>query len=267
VNINYGIKTGFNEAFIIDTATKERLCSEDVNSEKTIKPVLRGRDIKKYGAEWAGLWVIFIPWHFPLQENQEITGSSEAAEQEFKKQYTAIYQHLLKFKNELLARNKAETGIRYEWYALQRCAATYYKEFEKKKIIWQEIVQESSFIYDDKEKYYCLDTARIMTGKNLKFLLCIFNSKLFFYAIKVFYGGGGLGEHGVRMKHTFFELFSIPKLSASEQKPYIKLVDKILTAKKAGQDTHDLEAQIDNLVYALYGLNEAEIAIVEGKNK
>jgi len=58
VNIYYGIKTGLNEAFIIDTATKEKLCKEDPKSAEIIKPILRGRDIKRYSYEWAGLWIL-----------------------------------------------------------------------------------------------------------------------------------------------------------------------------------------------------------------
>lgn len=65
------------------------------------------------------LWLLFVPWHFPLHEDHLIEGASVIAEKEFKQQYPAIYEHLLKFKSKLSARNQAETGIRYEWYALQ----------------------------------------------------------------------------------------------------------------------------------------------------
>ena len=58
VKINYGIKTGFNEAFIIDTKTKEELCLADAKSAEIIKPILRGRDISRYSTKWAGLWII-----------------------------------------------------------------------------------------------------------------------------------------------------------------------------------------------------------------
>lgn len=77
------------------------------------------------------------------------------------------------------------------------------EDFSKPKIIFQEIVQESQFCLDKTKHFMCNDTCRIITGSNLKFLLQVMNSKLFFYAVKTFYGGGGLGN-GVRMKHTFF---------------------------------------------------------------
>lgn len=81
------------------------------------------------------------------------------------------------------------------------------EDFNKPKIIFQEIVQSSQFFYDDSIHYMCNDTCRIIVGTHLPFILGILNSKLFFYAVKKFYGGGVLGEHGIRMKHTFFGNF------------------------------------------------------------
>ena len=101
IRINYGIKTGFNDAFIIDGKKKDELIAEDPKSAEIIRPILRGRDIKKYSYDFADLWIIYVPWHFPLHNDSSIKGASQAAEDEFKKQYSAIYNHLLKFKNEL----------------------------------------------------------------------------------------------------------------------------------------------------------------------
>lgn len=263
VSIYRGILTGFNKAFIIDTKTKERLCLEDAKSADIIKPILRGRDIKRYAAEWNDLWIIFIPWHFPLHNDLSITGNSEKAEAGFKIQYPAIYQHLSQFKKELSARNKAETGIRYEWYALQRCAATYYEEFKKEKIVWADLSRTGNcFTFDDK-KLYIQNTGYIMTGTSLKYILAILNTKLMLYYLDAI--NQKLDSTGWRWINQYVEILPVPKLPASEQKTLIVLADKILKAKKAGQDTHELEAQIDTLIYALYGLNEAEIAIVESK--
>ena len=209
ISINYGIKTGYNEAFLIDNETKEKLIKADLKSSEIMKPVLRGKDLKCYNIDWAELYLLFIPWHFPLNEDYYISGVSNKAESKFKNTYPYIYEHLFKHKKALEERNSSEVGIRYEWYALQRYASTYFSEFEKEKIIFQEMVQEPSFTYD-KKGFYCIDTARIITGKNLKFLLSVLNSKLFFYSIKYFYGGGALGNSGVRMKHTFFKKLSHP---------------------------------------------------------
>ncbi len=267
ISIFRGILTGFNEAFIICADKRDELITADPKSTELIKPILRGRDIKRYQSQFADLYVLFIPWHFPLNQDKLIQGASIAAENAFKKEYPAVYQHLYSYKESLSARNKSETGIRYEWYALQRCAATYYEEFQKEKIIYQEIVQESSFSYSAETEIFCLDTGRIITGKNLKFINAILNSKTFFYAIKLFYGGGGLGSKGVRMKHTFFEDFKIPELSIDQQAPFITLVERILATKTENPqaDTSLLENEIDQMVYALYGLNDEEIALIEAQ--
>src|SRR5690625_1837388 len=263
INIYRGVLTGYNEAFIIDGAKRKELIEEDPNSAEIIKPLLRGRDIKRYKAEFADLWLLFISWHFPLHEDPTISGVSTIAEKEFEKQYPSVFNHLKNHKPRLEKRNQAETGIRYEWYALQRCAATYYQEFEKEKIIFQEMVQQSSFFYDPDIHYFCPDTARIITGEKLKFLISILNSTLFFYSVKMFYGCGGLGHSGVRMKPTFFNHFPVPKVSENEIKDYESKVDNIFTKKKVGEDTTAEERKIDLMVYHLYELTYDEVLIVD----
>ena len=273
VKIYYGIKTGLNEAFIITTEKREEILrncrteEERRRTEAIIKPVLRGRDIKRYYYEWAGLWLIFIPWHFPLHEDSTIQGASKEAEREFQRQYPAIYEHLLQFKEALSKRNKKETGIRYEWYALQRCAATYYPEFEKEKVVWQEIVREPQFHYDT-EKFYIEATGFIMTGKHLKYLCGLLNSYPVAFIFKKWYAGGGLGEEGYRYKKAFMEKLPLPPITPSNQSLVSQienLVDEIIKAKKQDKnaDTTQWEREIDELVYKLYDLTEDEIKIIE----
>lgn len=145
IQIYRGILTGANEAFIIPTEKREEILNacktqeERKRTEALIKPILRGKDIKRYSYEWADLWVIFIPWHFPNTNNPK---NMEENEQDFSIHYPIIYSHLLSHKDKLLKRNKDETGKRYEWYCLQRWAANYYQDFEKEKIVYGEIVQE-----------------------------------------------------------------------------------------------------------------------------
>ena len=134
INIYRGVLTGYNEAFIISTEKRDEILAncqtedERTRTAELIRPILRGRDIKRYGYNWANLWLIYIPWHFPLQFDESITGASEKAEIAFQEQYPAVYQHMLKYKEPLSKRNKAETGIRYEWYAMQRWGAKYWVE-------------------------------------------------------------------------------------------------------------------------------------------
>jgi hypothetical protein len=249
IQINYGIKTGYNEAFIIDGKKKDELIAQDPKSAEIIKPILRGRDIKRYKAEFADLWLINT--HNGVKDKN-------IPRIDVVKDYPAIYKHLLQYETQL--KKRQDKGD--HWTNLRNCA--YIEEFEKEKIVFQEMVQNSSFLYDY-NKNFCLDTGRIITGKDLKILISILNSNIFFFSVKYFYGGGGLGETGIRMKHNFFENFPIPPLSPMEQQPFIDLVEQILAKKEKGEDTTDLENQIDQLVYQLYGLTEEEIKIVEGK--
>ena len=253
ISINYGIKTGYNDAFIIDEATKNMLISTDPKSAELIRPILRGKDIKRYNYNFAHLYLIYIPWHFPLTDYKSIKGVSSQAEYEFKNRYPAVYRYLLGYKDKLLNRNKAETGIRYEWYALQRWGANYSDDFFKPKIIFQEMVQEPSFFFDKNGSFMCLDTARIITGENLEYLLHLFNSKIFFYSIKKFYGGGSLGKKGIRMKHMFFTKFPALRINDIE---FEKLRKDLCLAE-------DKDKFINRYFYLKYNLSDEEINTIE----
>lgn len=92
-----GVKSGHTEAFVVDETTRRKLVNEDKSSEKLFKPYLAGRDLKRWRVRPRGLWLIYIPWHFPLHEDQSITTASAKAEKEFKRLYPAIYTHLEQF--------------------------------------------------------------------------------------------------------------------------------------------------------------------------
>ncbi|GAA6901753.1 class I SAM-dependent DNA methyltransferase [Helicobacter pylori] len=275
IQINYGIKTGANEAFIIPTEKREEILNacktqeERKRTEALIKPILRGKDIKRYSYEWAGEWVIFIPWHFPNTNNPK---NMEENEQDFSIHYPIIYSHLLSHKDKLLKRNKDETGKRYEWYCLQRWAANYYQDFEKEKIVYGEIAQEPRFYLDNGEcelgYFYAEATSFILTGEHLRYLLGMLHSKLITFAFKTFYAGGGLGESGYRYKKAFIERLPIPKITPKNQELAHKITDctkAILEAKEKDPkaNTQRLEKEIDALVYQLYNLTAEEIKIIE----
>ncbi|WP_120882343.1 class I SAM-dependent DNA methyltransferase [Helicobacter pylori] len=275
IQINYGIKTGANEAFIIPTEKRDEILNacktqeERERTERLIKPILRGKDIKRYSYEWADLWVIFIPWHFP---NTGSPKSMEKNEQDFSIHYPNIYAHLLSHKDELLKRNKDETGKRYEWYCLQRWAASYYQDFEKEKIVYGEIVQEPRFYLDNGEcelgYFYAEATSFILTGEHLHYLLGMLHSKLITFAFKTFYAGGGLGESGYRYKKAFIERLPIPQITEKNQELARKITDctkQILALKEKDPkaNTQELEQKIDALVYQLYNLTDEEIKIIE----
>ncbi len=275
LNIYRGILTGYNEAFIISTEKRNEIlanCKDEAEKERTaklIRKMLRGRDIKRYSYEWAGLWVIFIPWHFPNVEKPKTMLENE---QDLKEQYPSLYKHLLSHKERLSKRNKEETGIRYEWYCLQRWGANYYQEFEKEKLVYSEIVKKPQFYLDTKLNFYAEATSFILTGENLKYLIAFLNNDFVAFIFKTFYAGGNLGENGFRYKKAFLEKLPIPKINSKNQKlanELINLVDGILKAKEQDKNanTQELENKINSLVYKLYNLTEDEIKIIENKEQ
>ena len=270
IRINYGIKTGFNDAFIIDGKKKDELIAEDPKSAEIIRPILRGRDIKKYSFDFADLWIIYVPWHFPLHNDSSIKGASQAAEDEFKKQYSAIYNHLLKFKNELSNRNNAETGVRYEWYALQRWGSNYWEDFSKQKIVYIEIMTDNAqdgyefpcFTYDIQDTVV-LNTAYIMTGNEveLKYILAILNSKLGRQLVK--YYTVQLQQKQFRMLNQYVSNFPIPKASEERLESFKIKVDRILLHKKNNDDYSIIENELLQEIYSIFDLSLEEIEFIE----
>ena len=231
INIYRGILTGYNEAFIIDKTKKEEIlanCKTEEERQRTgeiIRPILRGRDIKRYGYEFADLYLLFIPWHFPLHlVEPEIKGASKEAEEAFENQYPAIYNHLLQYKTELSNRNKAETGIRYEWYALQRWGANYWADFSKQKIVYPNMTKFMPFLLD-KKNFMTNQKCFIMTGEKLAYLTAFFNSNIF----KICYRDnfpdlqGGTRE----LSKIFFEQVKIPDVEDSIDIDFDILVDDV----------------------------------------
>ena len=201
---------------------------------------MRGRDIKRYEYNFADLYLINT--HNGVKEKNIPRIDI--------KDYPAIKKHLDEYWEKI--EKRADQGDTP--YNLRNCA--YMDDFNKPKIIFQEIVQESQFMLDLDGKFMCNDTCRIITGKQIVFLLGIMNSKLFFFAVKHFYGGGGLGENGVRMKHTFFENFCC----VSEDLFLTELITKKINGAVIP------EKELDRIVYELYGLSKDEINYIEEHN-
>jgi len=259
IQINYGIKTGFNDAFIISGEKRKELMEQDPKSAEIIRPLLRGRDIKRYGYEFADLYLLFIPWHFPLQNDTTIQGASEKAEQAFEKQYPAIYNHLLKYKKELSNRNKAETGIRYEWYALQRWGANYWEDFYKQKIVYPNMTKFLPFVYDDKG-FLTNQKCFIVTGKYVAFLTAFFNSSLFKYCFRDNFPEllGGTRE----LSKIFFDKIPVIEINSEINLIFETIVTEIQTLRTQKDDTRLLEVEIDNLIFDLYQLTPEEKELI-----
>ena len=259
----YGIKTGFNEAFVINRDTRDKLIAEHPSSAEIIKPFLRGRDIKKWRVESADLYLLFIPWHFPLHQDSKITGASEKAEQELRKRYPSIYNHLLKFKTELSARNQAETGIRYEWYALQRCAASYWREFENPKIVYQEIATYQSFAWDQTGKF--MDKTTFMIPNAEIYLIAILNSSVvWFFLDKIV---SKLQGGSYTMQSIYISQIPIPTIAEAEQKSIETLVGYVLhltaTLKDIPSSGKEFMASADDQLMLSYFEQIIDAAVME----
>ena len=252
INIYRGVLTGCNEAFIISTEKRNEILAncktedERKRTEELIRPILRGRDIKRYGYEWANLWLIWVPWHFPLHLDNSIQGASVKAEKAFETQYPAVYNHLLKYKTQLSARNKAETGIRYEWYALQRWGANYWEEFSKPKICWASVGQTSYSLIPP--GYLLLDTNYFFAIDSPYYLLILLNSKLVTWWINTEdtpIGSGGAFRH---YKYNLQKL-SLPKFIPELNNYNLKAIDKV--------------SIYDNIINRYFRLTETEIQFIE----
>ena len=260
IQINYGIKTGFNDAFIISTEKRNEILDncrtedERIRTAELIRPILRGRDIRRYTYDWAGLYLIYIPWHFPFQFDTTITGASEEAEKAFKEQYSALYSHMLQYKEPLSKRNKSETGVRYEWYAMQRWGAKYWEDFYKPKIIYPNMTKYMPFYYDEKA-FYQNDKSFMITGKHVSYLTAFLNSSLFKFCFRDNFPEllGGTRE----LRKIFFD--KIPVLKVSDE---IDNIFRNAIIKIQSDYTKEQAIAIDNLLFDLYNLTVEERKVI-----
>ena len=285
-----GILTGFNDAFIIDNATREALIAADPKSSEIIVPLAKGDDVRKWHIRDKGRWLILTKTGVPI------------------KRYPAIFAHLKKWEKELKARKDQGN----QWWELRTCS--YYDVFSNPKIVYPEIARESRFALDS-GSIYPLKTVFSMPSSD-RFLLGVLNSKATWHYLKNTCSSLGDPEKGGRllMQAIYLETLPIPSATPEQQTTLANLVERILAATKVGQaflpardaqtgmsappsscdtsstkvgqaflpagdaqtgmsappsscDISSLEAKIDRLVYELYGLTDDEIAIVEGREK
>ncbi len=256
IQIYRGVITGYNEAFVIDGKKKDELIAQDPKSAEIIKPILRGRDIKRYKAEFADLWLIAT---FPaLKINIDEYPAVKEYLKSFGKRINQTGETFIDTNGEK-SKSRKKTGNK--WFETQDQIA-YYQEFEKEKIVYPNMTLFLPFIYDIKN-YYTNQKCFIITSNivNLKFLIGYFNSKVSHRWIRENCPElqGGTRE----LSKIFFENIPIPQIPVSAQQPFIALVEQILVKKEQNEDTTELETQIDQMVYELYGLTAEEIEIIE----
>jgi len=250
----FGVKTGLNEAFIIDKTTRDLLVNQDPISTEIIRPVIVGRDLRKYTLEFKERYLIWTYIGVPI------------------KKYPAVYQHLKKYEQAL--QKRWDKGN--HWWELRTC--DYYEKFFEPKIIYPDIATNCRFVVDT-EGYLSTNTTYFIPGNDL-YLLGILNSKLaYFYFSIVCAGLEGGGTTYLRFFGQYLENFPviIPSQNPKEASNLTAFVERMLVLHKqlAAANTpnekamlqrqiESTDAQIDALVYGLYGLTEEEIKIVEG---
>ncbi|MFO7864489.1 MAG: TaqI-like C-terminal specificity domain-containing protein [Salinivirgaceae bacterium] len=232
-NIFYGIKTGLNEAFVIDEATRSKLIQEDPKSEEIIKPLMAGRDIQRYQKASSDKYLILSRKGIQIEN------------------YNAIFEHLKLFKEKL----KKKAGGN-KWYELQ-ASPTNTNKFDEPKIMYPDIAKKLKFIFDE-DGFYSVNTVYNIGTKSMG-MLGFLNSRLFlfyFQNISNSIRGGYL---------RFFTDYMMDVPIAENIESLNEIVEEVQKQKtlNPNSDTTALETQIDQLVYELYGLSEEEIQIVE----
>ncbi len=247
-----GLKTGYNEAFVLDETLKDHLIKDDSKSAEVIKPFLSGKDIKRFHPPQKTKFLILIPNGWTSECFGKLT--EEEAFEKFSKTYPAIAKHLLPFAEK--ARIRSDKGE--YWWELRPC--DYYEEFEKPKILYQEIATYQAFTYDNKS-LYCNNKIFMIPGSG-KWLLGYLNSKLvwFFLSNTVSKLRGG----AFAMQSIYVSTLPVGKSIIANENISL-IVEKILSLKQSTPtpDTAPLEAEIDLLVYKLYGLTWEEVKIVD----
>lgn len=244
--IYIGILNGLNDAYVIDTKTKESILAKNPKAAEIIKPMLRGRDVSKYHYKWDGLWMI----------NAHNGIKSRLPRIDVEKDYPAVYDHLLGFKEKLEIRKNR--GV--HWTNLRNCG--YFEEFDKPKIIWGELSDKPKFAYDDKG-FFAEATLFALVGDNLKFLLGILNSSLALWYFQQIATSSGMGTS--RWKKYKIESMPIAIITDDKKKLANEISEKVELALQSQDKT--IQPQIDRLIYRLYDLNESEVKLIEDSVK
>ena len=233
IQINYGIKTGFNDAFIIDGKKRAELIAQDPKSEEIIRPILRGRDIRRYGYEFADLYLINT--HNGVKEK----GIKRIDIDD----YPAVKTHLDSFYQQLEKRqDKGDTP-----YNLRNCA--YIEDFSKQKIIWKIIGNELAFCIEN-GNFMINNACYLLTGNHLEYIVAFLNSKpIKWFSLQTNMNKTGVGDMQVGAQNI--SLFPIPIPKAQYEQEIINLL-KISDYQK-----------VEKLINEIYQLSEEEIIFIE----
>ncbi len=252
INIYRGILTGFNEAFIIDSETKDRLIKESPKSAEIIRPILRGRDIKRYHKDFSDLWLIHT--------HNGIKGKN-LPKVNVQNAYPAVYKYLQTFEAEL--QKRSDKGD--HWSNLRNCI--YFEEFANAKILYPETMRVHKndlsnfprFTYDD-EGYYCDKTVFFIGGSDLKYLLGYLNSKIFRFLLPKYVSAWDDG--GFMLQKVFLEQIPVI-IPENEMKLEIEIIVDKINNVDCVNNIASLEAQINSVFYKHLSLSSEDIIVLE----
>ncbi len=243
IQINYGIKTGFNDAFIISTEKRNEILAncqtedERTRTAELIRPILRGRDIKRYNYNWADIWLINT--HNGVKDKIPSINIED---------YPTLKAHLNQYWDKIHDRaDKGDTP-----YNLRNCA--YLEEFSKPKIVWGNLNVNGNFAIAPEGIFINAPACMLVPGN--KYLLTVLNSKIADYYIRTLgvVRNGGFFEY----KPMFIEQIPIPKITEAQEVQ----IDTILSSSLSLEEK---DAQIDKIIEAIYGLSEEEITFLHNQ--
>ena len=246
IQINYGIKTGYNDAFIINTEKRDEILSncqsedERTRTAELIRPILRGRDIKRYGYNWTGLYLIatFPSRHYDIEK------------------YPAVKNYLLGFGIERLEQTgkshivngekiKARKKTNNKWFETQD-SISYWEDFSKPKILWKRVGSILRFCYNDNEALG-LDSTCFAIGNNIEFVCCVLNTPMGHYLLK---DAPKTGTGDLLISVQAVEPLKMPSVSHELNKEFKRLLEIMST-----NSSNDIENEISQKIFNLYGLS------------
>ncbi|MQP11287.1 class I SAM-dependent DNA methyltransferase [Prevotella copri] len=243
INIYRGVLTGYNEAFIISTEKREEIlanCQSEDERERTaelIRPILRGRDIKRYGYNWANLWLI--------NTHNGIRGKLERIHIE---DYPAVKAHLDQYWDKISKRaDKGETP-----YNLRNCA--YLEDFSKPKILWKRVGSILRFCYSDND-FLGLDSTCFATGINIEYVCCVLNSPIGHYLLK---DAPKTGTGDLLVSVQAIEPIQIPQVGSEMNLIFKRLLEELIKGESLTN-----EKEISRKIFKLYDLSLDEQSYIE----
>ena len=254
IQINYGIKTGYNDAFIINTEKRDEILSncqsedERTRTAELIRPILRGRDIKRYGYNWDGLYLIatFPSRHYDIEK------------------YPAVKKYLLGFGIERLEQTgkshivngekiKARKKTNNKWFETQD-SISYWEDFSKPKILWKRVGSILRFCYNDNEALG-LDSTCFALGNNIEFVCCVLNTPMGHYLLK---DAPKTGTGDLLISVQAVEPIKLPSVTYEINIEFKRLLEMMIA-----NCSDDIENEISQKIFNLYGLSHEEQKYIE----